>query len=214
MQGFRPASLLILLLPLLAAPSVCIAREYLQVFVTEPYLELRTGPGRGYPITQVVPRAESVDILKRRTDYFKKVGFISSDGVTRGSIGTNPCAEIILQSKQFCNLSEVIARANDTEASLLRKARIASILGTYQSTLTNFRYISKEWIDNCSAERLLGVSVTGQWDSPVARNADTMRKIRDVAVKTNATYAKRFGVSQSMAVAMILASTLLWLGDG
>jgi hypothetical protein len=71
LQRFRLASLLFLLLPLLAAPSVCGAREYLQVFVTEPYLELRTGPGRGYPVTQVVPRDESVDILKRRTDYFK-----------------------------------------------------------------------------------------------------------------------------------------------
>ena len=71
MQRFRLPSLLLLLLPLLAAPSVCGAREYLQVFVTEPYLELRTGPGRGFPVTQVVPRSESVDVLKRRTDYFK-----------------------------------------------------------------------------------------------------------------------------------------------
>ncbi len=72
MQRFRPFASLFLLLSLaLAAPSVCGAREYLQVFVTEPYLELRTGPGRGYPVTQVVPRDESVDILKRRTDYFK-----------------------------------------------------------------------------------------------------------------------------------------------
>jgi hypothetical protein len=71
LQRFRPPRLLLLLLPLLAAPTVCGAREYLQVFVTEPYLELRTGPGRGFPVTQVVPRAESVDVLKRRTDYFK-----------------------------------------------------------------------------------------------------------------------------------------------
>jgi hypothetical protein len=72
LQRFRPFSSLLLLFCLaLAAPSVCGAREYLQVFVTEPYLELRTGPGRGYPVTQVVPRDESVDILKRRTDYFK-----------------------------------------------------------------------------------------------------------------------------------------------
>jgi hypothetical protein len=70
-QRFRLSSLFILLSLALAAPSVCGAREYLQVFVTEPYLELRTGPGRGYPVTQVVPRDESVDILKRRTDYFK-----------------------------------------------------------------------------------------------------------------------------------------------
>lgn len=143
---------------------------------------------------------------KRRTDYFKSVGFIGEDGVVRGSIGTNPCAEIILQSKQFCNLSEVIARAQDTEASLLRKARIASIIGTYQSTLTNFGYISQDWTDHNRAERLLGVSITGQWDSPAVRSADTLRKIRDMAVKTNATYAKRFGVERSMAVTAVKPS--------
>ncbi len=148
----------------------------------------------------------AVTMPKRRTDFFKKTGFIGEDGVVHGPIGTNPCAEIILQSKQFCNLSEVIARAHDTEASLLRKARLASILGTYQSTLTKFGYISKDWTDNCRAERLLGVSITGQWDSPVARQAEVMRKIRDMAVKTNTTYAKRFGVERSMAVTAVKPS--------
>ena len=143
---------------------------------------------------------------KRRTDYFKSIGFIGEDGVTHGSIGTNPCAEIILQSKQFCNLSEVIARASDTEASLLRKTRLASIIGTYQSTLTKFGYISQDWTDHNKAERLLGVSVTGQWDSPVARQAEVMRKLRDMAVKTNVTYAKRFGVERSMAVTAVKPS--------
>ena len=143
---------------------------------------------------------------KRREEYFKSVGFIGEDGVTHGSIGTNPCAEIILQSKQFCNLSEIIARASDTEASLLRKARLAAILGTYQSTLTKFGYISKDWTDHCAKERLLGVSITGQWDSPVARQAEVMRKVRDVAIKTNVTYAKRFGVERSMSVTAVKPS--------
>ncbi len=143
---------------------------------------------------------------KRRIDYFKKVGFIGEDDVVRGSIGTNPCAEIILQSKQFCNLSEVIARAHDTETSLLRKARLAAILGTYQSTLTKFEYISKEWTNHNRAERLLGVSVTGQWDSPVARRPEVMRKLRDIIVKTNNTYAKRFGIERSMAVTAVKPS--------
>lgn len=71
MQPCRTARLLFLLLPLLATPSLCGAREYLQVFVTAPYLELHTGPGRGYPVTQVVPRDDGVDVLKRRTDWFK-----------------------------------------------------------------------------------------------------------------------------------------------
>lgn len=137
---------------------------------------------------------------KRRIDYFKSVGFLGEDGVVRGPIGTNPCAEIILQSKQFCNLSEVIARADDTKATLLKKARLAAIIGTYQSTLTKFDYISKDWTDHNKAERLLGVSITGQWDSPVVRHPEMMRKMRDMAVKTNVAYAKRFGVERSMAV--------------
>lgn len=150
--------------------------------------------------------ALAVALPKRRVNYFKKIGFIGEDGVVRGPIGTNPCAEIILQSKQFCNLSEVIARANDTEASLLRKARLASIIGTYQSTLTKFEYISKEWTDHNKAERLLGVSITGQWDSPVVRRPEVMRKLRNVAIRTNVTYAKRLGVEQSMAVTAVKPS--------
>ncbi|MEK7060519.1 MAG: ribonucleoside-triphosphate reductase, partial [Patescibacteria group bacterium] len=148
----------------------------------------------------------AVTLPKRRAEYFKKLGFIGEDGAVQGPIGINPCAEIILQSKQFCNLSEIIARANDTESSLLKKARLAAILGTYQSTLTKFGYISKEWADHCKDERLLGVSITGQWDSPVARRAEVMRKIRDIAVKTNLTYAKRFGVAQSMSVTAVKPS--------
>jgi len=148
----------------------------------------------------------ALTLPKRRVEYFKMTGFIGEDGVVRGSVGTNPCAEIVLQSKQFCNLSEVIARAHDTEASLLRKARLAAILGTYQSTLTKFGYISKEWTDHCVEERLLGVSITGQWDSPAARQPETMRKVRDMAVKTNATYAKRFGVERSMSVTAVKPS--------
>ncbi|HVB19853.1 MAG TPA: ATP cone domain-containing protein [Candidatus Paceibacterota bacterium] len=143
---------------------------------------------------------------RRRVEYFKKIGFIGEDGVTHGPIGTNPCAEIILQSKQFCNLSEIIARADDSEASLLRKARLASIIGTYQSTLTKFSYISQEWTDHNKAERLLGVSMTGHWDSSVARHPEIMRKLRDMADKTNATYAKRFGVERSMAVTAVKPS--------
>jgi ribonucleoside-triphosphate reductase len=139
---------------------------------------------------------------KRRVAYLeKKYG----KGKT-GQLGCNPCGEIILQSKQFCNLSEVVARANDTEKSLLRKTRVATILGTYQSTLTNFKFISQEWIDNCTDERLLGVSITGQWDSPAVRNAGTMRKMRDLAVKTNAAYAKRFGINQSHAITCVKPS--------
>ncbi|MFA5877686.1 MAG: ATP cone domain-containing protein, partial [Candidatus Paceibacterota bacterium] len=143
---------------------------------------------------------------KRRESYFKKVGFIGEDGVVQGSIGTNPCGEIILQSKEFCNLSEVIARSDDTHESLIRKARIASLIGTYQSTLTKFNYISKAWTKHCEDERLLGVSVTGQWDSEEARKPETLRAMRDVAVKTNAVYAQRFGIKQSLSVTAVKPS--------
>lgn len=143
---------------------------------------------------------------KRREKYFKSVGFIGEDGVVQGPIGTNPCGEIILQSKQFCNLSEIIARADDTHESLVRKARLASLLGTYQSSLSRFNYISKDWTKHCEEERLLGVSVTGQWDSEEARNPETMRAMRDMAVKTNAAYAERFGIKPSLSVTAVKPS--------
>lgn len=145
-------------------------------------------------------------IPERRAKYFKKTGFMDEDGMVQGYIGTNPCGEIILQSKQFCNLSEIIARADDTHESLLRKARLATLLGTYQSTLTNFKYISKEWTKHCEDERLLGVSITGQWDSQAAREPETLKAIRDLAVKSNSVYAKRFGIKPSMAVTAVKPS--------
>jgi len=143
---------------------------------------------------------------KRREAYFKRVGFIGDDGVVQGPIGTNPCGEIILQSKQFCNLSEVIARAGDSEESLVRKARLAALLGTYQSSLSKFNYISKDWAKHCEEERLLGVSITGQWDSEAARNPKIMQAIRDTAIKTNELYAKRFGIKPSMSVTAVKPS--------
>lgn len=114
--------------------------------------------------------------------------------------GTNPCGEIILQSKQFCNLSEVVARAEDTEATLMRKIRVATIIGTYQSTLTYFPYLSKEWKANCEAERLLGVSITGQWDSPKVREPKMLEKLRKESIRVNKIYTKRFGISESTCI--------------
>ncbi len=122
------------------------------------------------------------------------------------TLGTNPCGEIILKPKEFCNLSEVVARADDTEESLMRKIRIAAILGTYQSTLTNFPYLSKDWRENVEAERLLGVSITGQWDSPAAREEAVLEKLRDRAIEVNKEYAKRFGITPSMAVTCVKPS--------
>ena len=81
--------------------------------------------------------------------------------------GTNPCSEIILRPYQFCNLTEVVIRATDTIADLERKVRIATILGTIQSSLTNFPYLRKVWSKNTEEERLLGVSLTGIMDNPL-----------------------------------------------
>jgi ribonucleoside-diphosphate reductase alpha chain len=120
--------------------------------------------------------------------------------------GINPCGEVILRSKQFCNLTEIVARPGDTEETLLAKARIAAILGTFQSMLTSFPYLSGDWMRKCEEERLLGVSITGLWDSPVARDEATLRNLRDVAVRTNREYAERFGINASTAVTCVKPS--------
>lgn len=137
---------------------------------------------------------------KRRWNTFKKYWATS---------GTNPCGEIILRNKSFCNLTEVVARSEDTEESLLKKIRIGALLGTYQSTLTNFQYLSKEWKKNCEEERLLGVSITGQWDSPAVRNAATLKKLREKALEFNREYAKRFGINPSVCITCVKPSGTL-----
>lgn len=151
-------------------------------------------------LAQTLPERR-IKVLKEYKGYFDASG----DRIT-GLIGVNPCGEIILQSKQFCNLSEVVARPEDTEATLMKKIRIATILGTYQSTLTNFPYLSKEWKEHCERERLLGVSITGQWDCPAVRKPEVMKKLKAEAIKVNKEYAKRFGVNESTAVTCVKPS--------
>jgi len=144
---------------------------------------------------------------KRRIDYLKQEGFFDASGENIiGILGTNPCGEIILQSKQFCNLTEVICRENDTKETLLEKVRIATILGTYQSTLTHFPYLSKAWADNCEAERLLGVSLTGQWDNKIVRNAEVLKILKNEAIRVNKVYAKRFEINTSNAITCVKPS--------
>ena len=126
-----------------------------------------------------------------------------------GDLGTNPCGEIILQSKQFCNLSEIVARAEDDEKSLLRKIKIATILGTYQATLTKFGYLSKTWEENCKKERLLGVSITGQWDCPAVRDAKILQKLKKEAIRINELYAKRFNINPSTCITCVKPSGTL-----
>jgi len=125
--------------------------------------------------------------------------------------GTNPCSEIILRPYQFCNLSEVVVRAEDTAADLARKARLATILGTLQSTLSDFRYINKRWKNNTEEERLLGVSLTGICDHkllnrPSEELPDILATIRENCVKTNKEFAKILGVEESAAVTCVKPS--------
>ena len=126
-----------------------------------------------------------------------------------GDLGTNPCGEIILQSKQFCNLSEIVARADDDEKSLFRKVRVAAILGTYQATLVKFGYLSKSWEENCKKERLLGVSITGQWDCPMVRDAKILQKLKKEAIRVNEMYAKRFKINPSTCITCVKPSGTL-----
>jgi ribonucleoside-diphosphate reductase alpha chain len=120
--------------------------------------------------------------------------------------GLNPCGEINLRPRQFCNLSEIVARVFDTLTTLLRKARLAAILGTYQATLTKFSYISPDWKQNCEEERLLGVSINGQWDCPAVRDPEVFRKLKEEIIKTNRIYAERFGINSSTCVTCVKPS--------
>ena len=134
----------------------------------------------------------------------------ASNGRRDGDIdfGTNPCCEIILRPYQFCNLSEVICRAEDDVATLKEKIRLATILGTFQSTLTDFGYLRKRWKDTTEEERLLGVSLTGIMDCPAVYDAspEALQQLRDVAVKTNKKLAEKLGIKQSAAVTCVKPS--------
>jgi len=122
--------------------------------------------------------------------------------------GTNPCSEIILRDKQFCNLTEVVVRNGDTEATLTRKIELATILGTIQSTLTNFQFLSSEWVKNTAEERLLGVSLTGIMDAKITSNPDPkmLERLRDVARKTNQKYATKMDIPVSASITCVKPS--------
>ena len=125
--------------------------------------------------------------------------------------GTNPCSEIILRPYQFCNLTEVVVRAEDTVETLANKIRIATIMGTFQSTMTNFPYLRKVWQKNTEEERLLGVSLTGildnKWMGEVSDStAKALEQLRKVAVDTNADLATRLGIPQSAAITCVKPS--------
>jgi len=125
--------------------------------------------------------------------------------------GTNPCSEIILRPYQFCNLTEVVVRATDTVEDLARKVRLATILGTIQSTFTKFPYLRKVWTTNTEEERLLGVSLSGIQDNPLMTSKNkglekTLEHLREVAVRTNNTWADRLGIPQSSSISTVKPS--------
>lgn len=142
------------------------------------------------------------------------------------SYGCNPCSEIILRDKQFCNLTEVVVRPSDSYEDLQRKVRIATILGTIQSTLTSFQFISEEWKTNCEEERLLGVSLTGIMDHPFLNGSkemdadyshrfcgdedkflyEVLEELRELAVTVNREWADQLGINPSCAICCVKPS--------
>lgn len=133
-------------------------------------------------------------------------------------VGMNPCGEIYLRSKQFCNLTSIVVRPKDTLEDMKRKIRLATLVGTYQATLTNFGYLSEAWKKNCDEEQLLGVSITGYYDNKIVRRDESLRELRETAVEVNKKYAKRFGVNQSTSITCVKphgnSGQLLGVGSG
>jgi ribonucleoside-triphosphate reductase (thioredoxin) len=125
--------------------------------------------------------------------------------------GTNPCSEIILRPREFCNLSEAVIRENDNMNTLKEKVKLATILGTMQATLTNFRYITSAWSKNCEEERLLGVSLTGIMDNVLTNGKQSelpqrLTELKQVAIDTNKEWAKKFGINQAAAITCVKPS--------
>jgi ribonucleoside-diphosphate reductase alpha chain len=158
----------------------------------------------------------------RRKTYYEGLGRDMNGNVLDKFpilFGSNPCSEIILRNKQFCNLSEIVVRPSDNFDTLKRKVRMATILGTLQSTLTKFRYLSDQWVKNTIEERLLGVSMTGIMDHPFLsginktlegatdmRLAEVLQELKQVAIDTNAEWAAYLGITPAAAITCVKPS--------
>tara|TARA_R100001530_G_C4320879_1_gene155759 strand:- start:557 stop:2470 length:1914 start_codon:yes stop_codon:yes gene_type:complete len=142
----------------------------------------------------------------------KQVERLGDRREVRDDFGTNPCSEIILRPREFCNLSEVVVRCSDDKKDLKRKVRLATILGTWQSTLTNFRYLPRKWKENCEEERLLGVSLTGIMDNKITNNplSGTLPKLLESlkaeAIHTNKVWAEKLKITPSASITCVKPS--------
>jgi len=146
----------------------------------------------------------NMDSVRKHIDKF---GRRDSSKVT----GTNPCGEILLRANEFCNLTEVVIDANDTEETLRDKISLATILGTWQSSLTNFKYIRKSWKDNCEEERLLGVSLTGIFGNPLTGTvhkglSEMLDRLRESSIEVNKNEAEILGINPSVAITTVKPS--------
>jgi ribonucleoside-triphosphate reductase (thioredoxin) len=168
----------------------------METFLTEWTSLVKSKSGERGIFSRVASKKQAAKNGRRNTDF---------------EFGCNPCSEIILRPYELCNLSEIVVRATDTIDDLERKVRLATILGTIQSTLTNLPYLRKIWQKNTEEERLLGVSLTGIMDNKLLTHANagldaTLERLRNVAVATNAEWAKHLGIPVSTAITCVKPS--------
>jgi ribonucleoside-triphosphate reductase (thioredoxin) len=171
-------------------------RPDMETFLTEWTSLVKSKSGERGIFSRVASKKQAAKNGRRNTEF---------------EFGCNPCSEIILRPYEFCNLSEIVVRATDTIDDLERKVKLATIIGTIQSTLTNFPYLRKIWQKNTEEERLLGVSLTGIMDNKLLTHANagleaTLERLRDVAIATNAEWAKRLGIPVSTAITCVKPS--------
>ena len=163
--------------------SIVWPKDITQVQFIEQFLEMHKGMN-GEP--GIFNREAAYNTMPQRREQRK--------------FGMNPCGEVFLRPRQFCNLSIAIARADDTYLSLREKVRVATIIGTIQSIATNFQGLSAEWKQNCEEERLLGVDITGQMDCPLLQDRKTLDYLRLMAIGINVQYAEKLGIKRAAAV--------------
>jgi ribonucleoside-diphosphate reductase alpha chain len=166
-------------------------------------------PDRGLTQSEVIHQfIEMDDSGGGEPGIFNRQAALNSRPARReaADFGTNPCGEIVLRPWEFCNLSIAVARPDDTYETLKEKVELATIIGTIQSMATHFPGLRPQWKENCENERLLGVDINGQLDSPVAQDPQVQSGLREVAVETNRTIAAALGIPQSVAVTCVKPS--------